>query len=72
MEIGMHPRMLLEATIEDHDVESEAYEQSSELFKKHPDLAGIEACDAVVQTGHKIQPDAKSSAILDAAYLTYR
>jgi xylulokinase len=31
-----------------------------------------EACDAVVQTAHTIQPDAKSSAILDAAYLTYR
>ena len=31
-----------------------------------------EACDAVVETAHKIQPDAKSSAILDAAYLTYR
>jgi hypothetical protein len=25
-----------------------------------------------VQTAHKIHPDAKSSAILDAAYLTYR
>ena len=39
--LGLYPQMLLQATIEDHDVESEAYEQSSELFKKHPDLAGI-------------------------------
>jgi xylulokinase len=31
-----------------------------------------EACDAVVQTAHKIQPDPKSSAILDEAYRTYR
>ncbi len=31
-----------------------------------------EACDAVVQTAHKIQPDSKSGAILDHAYLTYR
>jgi xylulokinase len=31
-----------------------------------------EACDAVVQTAHKTQPDSKSAAILDDAYLTYR
>ena len=31
-----------------------------------------EACDAVVQTAHKIQPDPKSAAILDEAYRTYR
>jgi LacI family transcriptional regulator len=37
----LYPQMVLQATIEDHDVESEAYERSSELFKKHPDLAGI-------------------------------
>ncbi|HWO35030.1 MAG TPA: substrate-binding domain-containing protein, partial [Candidatus Acidoferrum sp.] len=29
------------ATIEDREVESEAYAQSSELFKKHLDLAGM-------------------------------
>ena len=32
----------------------------------------LEACDAVVQTAHQIQPDSKSRAILDDAYLTYR
>jgi xylulokinase len=31
-----------------------------------------EACDAVVRTAHKIQPEAKSSAVLDEAYRTYR
>jgi xylulokinase len=31
-----------------------------------------EACDAVVQPAHKIQPDAKSAAILDEAYRTYQ
>jgi xylulokinase len=31
-----------------------------------------EACDAVVQTAHEIQPDPKSSTILDEAYRTYR
>ena len=31
-----------------------------------------EACDAVVHTTHKIQPDSNSSAILDEAYRTYR
>lgn len=39
--LGLYPRMQLQETIEDHDVESEAYEKSAELFKKHPDLAGI-------------------------------
>jgi len=31
-----------------------------------------EACDAVVQTAQKIQPDPKNSAVLDQAYGTYR
>jgi xylulokinase len=31
-----------------------------------------DACDAVVQTAHEIQPDPKNSAILDQAYRTYR
>jgi xylulokinase len=31
-----------------------------------------EACDAVVQTAHKIPPDPKNSAILNEAYRTYR
>jgi LacI family transcriptional regulator len=33
--------MQLQEPLEDHDVESECYQKSSELFKKHPDLAGI-------------------------------
>ena len=39
--LGLYPQMQLQETIEDHDVESEAYEKSAELFKKHPDLGGI-------------------------------
>jgi LacI family transcriptional regulator len=39
--LGLYPQMQLQETIEDHDVESEAYEKSAELFKKHSDLAGI-------------------------------
>ena len=39
--LGLYPQMQLQETIEDHDVESEAYEKSAKLFKKHPDLAGI-------------------------------
>ncbi|MBZ5615478.1 MAG: xylulokinase [Acidobacteriia bacterium] len=31
-----------------------------------------EACDAVVHTAHRIQPDPKNSAILNEAYRTYR
>jgi LacI family transcriptional regulator len=38
---GLYPQMQLQAPVEDHDVESEAYQRSSELFKKHPDLAGV-------------------------------
>jgi LacI family transcriptional regulator len=38
---SLHPQMQLQEPIEDHDVESEAYQKSSELFKKHPDLVGI-------------------------------
>ncbi len=38
---GLHPQMQLEQPIEDHDVESEAYQKSRQLFEKHPDLAGI-------------------------------
>lgn len=39
--LGLYPQMQLQETIEDHDVESEAYEKSTELFRKHPDLGGI-------------------------------
>jgi LacI family transcriptional regulator len=39
--LGLYPEMLLQETIEDHDVESEAYEKSSQLFKQHADLAGV-------------------------------
>jgi LacI family transcriptional regulator len=37
----LYPQMQLQETIEDHDIETEAHEKSMELFKKHPDLAGI-------------------------------
>jgi len=36
-----YPEIKLEEPIEDHDVESEAYEKCSKLFRDHPDLAGI-------------------------------
>jgi LacI family transcriptional regulator len=39
--LTLHPKMLLQETIEDHNVESEAYEKSRDLFRKHPDLAGV-------------------------------
>ena len=38
---GLYPQMQLLEPLEDHDVESECYQKSEELFKKHPDLAGI-------------------------------
>jgi len=37
----LHPQMQLPEVIEDHDIESEAYRKSRELFERHPDLAGI-------------------------------
>jgi LacI family transcriptional regulator, galactose operon repressor len=39
--LRLYPQMQLQETIEDHDVEAEAYEKSRDLFKRHPDLAGI-------------------------------
>jgi LacI family transcriptional regulator len=39
--LRLHPGMQLQETIEDHDIESEAYDKSRALFEKHPDLAGI-------------------------------
>jgi LacI family transcriptional regulator len=33
--------MRVEDPIEDHDVESEAYQKCRELFNKHPDLSGV-------------------------------
>jgi LacI family transcriptional regulator len=37
----LYPDRLLQEPIEDHDVESEAYEKCRSLFRKHPDLAGV-------------------------------
>ena len=36
-----YPKMRLVKPLEDHDVESEAYEKSRKLFAAHPDLAGM-------------------------------
>jgi len=36
-----YPGMSLIETVEEHDIESEAYDKSLRLFKTHPDLAGI-------------------------------
>jgi len=38
---SLYPGMHILEAIEDHDVESEAYEKSRKLFAAHPDLAGI-------------------------------
>jgi LacI family transcriptional regulator len=38
---SLYPQMRLEGPIEDHDVESEAYEKCRKLFRTHPDLTGI-------------------------------
>lgn len=37
----LYPDMRLVGTIEEHNVESEAYEKCRGLFREHPDLAGI-------------------------------
>jgi LacI family transcriptional regulator len=38
---SLYPQMRVEEPIEDHDVESEAYQKCRELFNKHPDLSGV-------------------------------
>jgi LacI family transcriptional regulator len=38
---GLYPNMQLVEPLEDHDVDSECYQRSRELFANHPDLAGI-------------------------------
>jgi LacI family transcriptional regulator len=37
----LHPDIVLLDPIEDHDIESEAYDKCRKLFAAHPDLAGI-------------------------------
>lgn len=38
---SLYPQMHLVETIEEHDVESEAYDKCQRLFRAHPDLAGM-------------------------------
>lgn len=38
---SLYPEMRLQEAIEDHDVESEAYDKCRRLFQAHPDLAGM-------------------------------
>lgn len=38
---AFYPQMRLTAPIEDHDIESEAYEKCRKLFRAEPDLAGV-------------------------------
>jgi LacI family transcriptional regulator len=38
---SLHPQMNFLETIEDHDIESEAYDKCRKLFAAHPDLSGI-------------------------------
>ena len=55
----LHPEITLLDPIEDHDVESEAYDKCRELFAAHPDLAGIyvttEASMPVIQAAKDAQ-----------------
>ena len=38
---NLYPDMQLAETIEDHFIENEAYEKCRDLFRRHPDLAGL-------------------------------
>ncbi|PYX37156.1 MAG: LacI family transcriptional regulator [Acidobacteria bacterium] len=38
---GLYPKMKVLEPLEDHDIETVCYEKSRELFKNHPELAGI-------------------------------
>lgn len=38
---SLHPQLNFLETIEDHDIESEAYDKCRKLFAAHPDLSGI-------------------------------
>jgi LacI family transcriptional regulator len=38
---SFYPGMKLQEPIEDHDIESEAYDKCKKLFHAHPDLAGV-------------------------------
>jgi LacI family transcriptional regulator len=55
----LHPEVSLVDPIEDHDVESEAYDKCRKLFAAHPDLAGIyvttEASMPVIQAARNAQ-----------------
>jgi LacI family transcriptional regulator len=55
----LHPQISFLDPIEDHDVESEAYDKCRKLFASHPDLAGIyittEASMPVVQAARDAQ-----------------
>jgi LacI family transcriptional regulator len=56
---SLYPQIRIEDPIEDHDVESEAYEKCRELFTKCPDLAGVyvttEASLPVLQAARELQ-----------------
>ena len=39
--VSIHPQMRFIETIEDHDIESEAYDKCRKLFASHPDLSAI-------------------------------
>jgi ABC-type sugar transport system substrate-binding protein len=58
----LHPEISLLDPIEDHDVESEAYDKCRKLFDSHPDLTGVyvttEASKPVIQA-------AKDAHLLD-------
>lgn len=39
--VSIHPQMRFIETVEDHDIESEAYDKCRKLFASHPDLSAI-------------------------------
>jgi LacI family transcriptional regulator len=56
---SLYPDMKVVETIEEHNIESEAYEKSRNLFARHPDLAGMyittEASIPVLQAARDAQ-----------------
>jgi ABC-type sugar transport system substrate-binding protein len=38
---SLYPQIRVEEPVEDHDIESDAYQKCRELFNKHPDLSGV-------------------------------
>ena len=63
----LYPEMKLVEVIEDHDIESEAYDKCRKLFEAHPDLAGMyittEASIPVLNAARDVQMHDKMAVI---------